>query len=383
MFAGPDRAHAPRGTSLLTFFLLGTAVVVFIGCRDAVAPMEPASSMEHPAVAPSLASAAIPNQYIVVFKQEVPDAPGLARRLVAEHGGALRFSYTAALKGFAAELPQRALDALRHNPNVAYLEQDGTVELFGGGTEPAPPWGLDRVDQRTLPLSTSYTWATSGAGVHVYIIDTGIRTTHEDFGGRATWAFSSVKGKDGTLNTDCHGHGTHVAGTVGGTRYGVAKEVQLYAVRVLDCSGQRCRPRPIPRGTGRWRTVSLRVYWPGWHCIVSKRPEPSRCWSGRSGSGTPSPRSRKRTTGSSGPSCSTSWDATKTPPAGTGRSRIGPRTSWSTWHRPSTGWARSAIARGIIEACWRIIGSSSISGVMASRTSPFLPRQGDGWPSWR
>ena len=250
MFAGPDRTHAPRGTSLLTFFLLGTAVVAFIGCRDAVAPMEPASSVEHPAVAPSLASAAIPNQYIVVFKQEVPDAPGLARRLVAEHGGALRFSYTAALKGFAAELPQRALDALRHNPNVAYLEQDGTVELFGGGTEPAPPWGLDRVDQRTLPLSTSYTWATSGAGVHVYIIDTGIRTTHEDFGGRATWAFSSVKGKDGTLNTDCHGHGTHVAGTVGGTRYGVAKEVQLYAVRVLDCSG-----------SGTWSGVIAGIDW--------------------------------------------------------------------------------------------------------------------------
>jgi subtilisin family serine protease len=106
------------------------------------------------------------------------------------------------------------------------------------------------VDQRTLPLSASYTWGTSGTGVHIYIIDTGIRTTHQDFGGRATWAFSSVKGKDGTLNTDCNGHGTHVAGTVGGTRFGVAKEVQLYAVRVLDCSG-----------SGTWSGVIAGIDW--------------------------------------------------------------------------------------------------------------------------
>jgi len=207
-----------------------------------------------PTPAPTFGSASqiIPGSYIVVFRPEISNAADLARQLVGAAHGTLRYTYGSAIKGFAAEIPGNALNALRHNPNVAYVEQDGTVELFGPGTEPAPPapWGLDRVDQRTLPLSASYTWGTSGAGVHVYIIDTGIRTTHQDFSGRATWAFSSVKGKDGQLGTDCHGHGTHVAGTVGGTRFGVAKEVQLYAVRVLDCSG-----------SGTWSGVIAGIDW--------------------------------------------------------------------------------------------------------------------------
>jgi subtilisin family serine protease len=248
MFAGSGYGRAIPASSLLTCCLLGGTALLFSACADQEAPVEPAPSVEHPAVAPSLASAAIPNHYIVVFKREVLDASGLARRLVAEHGGTLRFTYTAALKGFAADLPQQALDALRHNPNVAYLEQDGTVELFGG-TEPAPPsWGLDRVDQRSLPLDASYTWGTSGAGVNVYIIDTGIRTTHQDFGGRAVWDFNAVKGND--PDTDCLGHGTHVAGTVGGTTYGVAKGVSLHAVKVMDCTGY-----------GRWSWVIAGIDW--------------------------------------------------------------------------------------------------------------------------
>jgi subtilisin family serine protease len=222
---------------------------------DGTGPAEPTAgaTLAPPA---SLATVArypvVPGSYIVVLKPEVRDVPGLARGLVDGAGGTLKFTYTAALPGFAADLPEQAVEALRRNPNVAYVEPDGVVEHFGGGTQPAPPapWGLDRVDQRTLPLSASYTWGTSGTGVHVYIVDTGIRTTHQDFGGRATWAFSSVKGKDGNLDTDCHGHGTHVAGTVGGTRFGVAKEVQLYAVRVLDCSG-----------SGTWSGVIAGIDW--------------------------------------------------------------------------------------------------------------------------
>jgi subtilisin family serine protease len=237
---------------ILMLALTGLAVP---GCTDDGGPAEPTAgpTLSPTASLPSpAASRVIPGSYIVVFKPEVRDVPGLARRLVDAAGGTLRFTYTAALPGFAADLPEQAVEALRRNPNVAYVEPDGVVEHFGGGTQPAPPapWGLDRVDQRTLPLSASYTWGTSGAGVHVYIIDTGIRTTHQDFGGRATWAFSSVKGKEGNLDTDCNGHGTHVAGTVGGTMYGVAKEVQLYAVRVLDCSG-----------SGTWSGVIAGIDW--------------------------------------------------------------------------------------------------------------------------
>ena len=110
---------------------------------------------------------------------------------------------------------------------------DQRVELHG--TDRAQSWGLDRVDQRKLPLSGSYAYAGMGTGVNAYIIDTGILSTHAEFGGRVMGAYSAIKGRSNT--EDCNGHGTHVAGTVGGTTYGVAKGVQLYAVRVLDCTG--------------------------------------------------------------------------------------------------------------------------------------------------
>jgi subtilisin family serine protease len=222
------------------------------GCTDDGGPAEPsAGPTPTPPASPSstAASRVIPGSYVVVFKPEVANAHGLATQLVGTAGGKLQYTYSAALKGFAAELPEQALEALRHNPNVAYVEQDGSVELFGGGTEPAPPsWGLDRVDQRSLPLDGSYSWGTTGAGVTIYGIDTGIRSTHVEFAGRMLPGAAFVKGRSTT--EDCHGHGTHTAGTFGGATYGVAKGVWIVPVRVLDCTGN-----------GRWSDIIAGVDW--------------------------------------------------------------------------------------------------------------------------
>ena len=144
-----------------------------------------------------------------------------------------RFVYTAALNGFAAELNQGQLNALQHNPNVSYIQQDGRVSA--SATQTGATWGLDRVDQRDLPLNSTYNYTPTGAGVHAYIIDTGIKSGHTEFTGRMGNGYDAVT--SGGAANDCNGHGSHVAGTVGGTTYGVAKQVTLHPVRVLDCAG--------------------------------------------------------------------------------------------------------------------------------------------------
>jgi subtilisin family serine protease len=177
---------------------------------------------------------AIHNQYVVVLKDEVEDVPSLASRLALAHGGVTRHIYQHALKGFSIQLPEAAAIALSNNPRVDYVAEDGPVSSNTTQTNP-PSWGLDRIDQRDLPLNNAYTYDVNGAGVHAYVIDTGIRPTHQDFGGRASIAADFVG--DGQNGNDCNGHGTHVAGTVGGTSFGVAKGVTIHAVRVLDCGG--------------------------------------------------------------------------------------------------------------------------------------------------
>ncbi len=172
--------------------------------------------------------------YVVVMEQNAPKGSvDDAKRSARGQGGKVHFTYRTALNGFAATLPAKALDAVRRNPHVAYVEADHTISL--SSTQSNPTWGLDRVDQRNLPLSNSYTYDSTGSGVTAFIIDTGIRASHNDFGGRVTSGYTSIS--DGRGTEDCHGHGTHVSGTVGGSTYGVAKQVTLTPVRVLDCSG--------------------------------------------------------------------------------------------------------------------------------------------------
>jgi subtilisin family serine protease len=177
----------------------------------------------------------IAGRYIVVFKSVVGDPAGEAATLMRGKGGQIHHTYTRALKGFAATIPEVALQGIRNNPNIDYIELDQMLSLQQVSPENQATWGLDRIDQADRPVDTQYHFNYTGAGVYAFVIDSGIRPDHAEFTGRLLPGYNGVSDSNGT--NDCNGHGTHVAGTVGGTVWGVAKRVSLIPVRVLDCSG--------------------------------------------------------------------------------------------------------------------------------------------------
>ncbi|MBB4636108.1 S8 family peptidase [Longimicrobium terrae] len=199
-------------------------VLALAACSDS----EGVTGIRAPEAAPLLSAGvnAIEGDYMVVLKEGAN-----ANSVAAIVGVTPSHVYTTALNGFSASLNQGQLNALLHNQNVAYVEEDAVAEA--ATTQSGATWGIDRIDQRARPLSGTYNYTNTGSSVYAYIIDTGIYTAHSNFGGRAAVAYDALGGN----GQDCNGHGTHVAGTVGSSTYGVAKGVRLRAVRVLDCSG--------------------------------------------------------------------------------------------------------------------------------------------------
>ncbi|MDQ1008529.1 subtilisin family serine protease [Streptomyces sp. V4I23] len=182
------------------------------------------------------APGAIKGSYIVTLDESEADAGSKAgKALAAEYGAKIKRTYDAALNGYSVQLTEAQAKKFAADPAVESVVQNRVFKI--SGTQPSPPsWGLDRVDQRALPLNQSYTYPdTAGEGVTAYVIDTGVRISHSDFGGRASYGYDAID-NDNTAQ-DGHGHGTHVAGTVAGSSHGVAKKAKIVGVRVLDNSG--------------------------------------------------------------------------------------------------------------------------------------------------
>ncbi|MFN6965127.1 MAG: S8 family serine peptidase [Pyrinomonadaceae bacterium] len=186
------------------------------------------------------AASPVPNRYIILLDEETTGAAALEPEveaqglyLVSLYGGSVKTVFSSAVKGFVAEMSAEEAKAMAADPSIRSIEEDGYISITA--TQTGAPWNLDRVDQRNRPIDTQYSYSSAGAGVHAYVIDTGIRPTHVEFGGRASISVDFVG--DGQNGFDCNGHGTHVAGTIGAATWGVAKNVYLHGVRVMQCDG--------------------------------------------------------------------------------------------------------------------------------------------------
>jgi subtilisin family serine protease len=227
----PVGRHTLRFACYATVGALG---LTMSACQDGANPVTGATELA-PVEQSQYVNAGIPEQYIVMFNSDVSDVPGRTKALASAHGAKVGFEYGSLVKGFSARMSAQAAAALAQDPSVAFVEPDQQIEVAGAGVQSPVTGGLDRIDQRGPALDNSYSWSNDGAGVTVYILDSGVRITHQDFGGRASYGPDFV---NNTTSDDCNGHGTHMAGTVGGAVYGVAKGVKLVSVRVLGCDGK-------------------------------------------------------------------------------------------------------------------------------------------------
>jgi subtilisin family serine protease len=230
----------PSVGRVVSLQLLSLTLVAVASCTDApttpmAVPTALANLTPQDLLAASRAPAeTIPHRYIFVLSDRNADVDAAADDLAASTGATIDRRFRHALRGFSATMSQDAIKAFGHDARFRYVAPVIRMHAYGAGSQASPPsWGLDRIDQRGASLNDSYSWANDGSAVHVYLIDTGIMFSHSDFGGRAKFGYD-VNGGNGS---DCYGHGTHVAGTIGGAAFGVAKAAKLVSVRVLDCYG--------------------------------------------------------------------------------------------------------------------------------------------------
>jgi subtilisin family serine protease len=219
-------------TGRRTLALGGAGAVLCVGAAIALVGTADAATQSTGTIRLASSPDAVRNSYIVVLKDS--GATVSAQAVATRHGGAVKKTWNTALRGFELSASAETAREYAADPNVAYVEANQTVHASGTQNNP-PSYGLDRVDQRDLPLNKKYTFPSDAADVTAFIIDTGIQFDHQEFGGRAKLGVDTVG--DGRNGADCNGHGTHVSGTVGGSSFGLAKKVNLVAVRVLDCQG--------------------------------------------------------------------------------------------------------------------------------------------------